>query len=199
MIYRFKIWFEEEEEIIRWIDIKPSHSFLDFHNAIIDSIQFDKSQPSSFYLSTDNWRKGKEISSIKKEGVASMEDSKLKDYINDPHQKFIFITDSVNYWTLFIELVSISEEKKNINYPNLFKSEGKAPKQSGGVEKLKLGTESEFDELATQMISERSPSKLTDPDDLESGFGEEGEEEEENEEDEFGEMYGDGLDSSDEY
>ena len=34
MIYRFKVWFEDLEDVVRWIDIKPSHSFLDFHNVI---------------------------------------------------------------------------------------------------------------------------------------------------------------------
>ena len=53
MIYRFKIWFEHKDEVIRWIDIKPSQTFLDFHEAIQDAIGFDK----------------KELSSTQKEGV----------------------------------------------------------------------------------------------------------------------------------
>ena len=38
MVYRFKVWFENNDEVIRWIDIKPSQTFLDFHNAIQDAI-----------------------------------------------------------------------------------------------------------------------------------------------------------------
>ncbi len=61
MNYRFKVWFEEDEDINRTIDIHPSATFLEFHNIIIDSISFNKKEQSSFYISDDNWRKGKEV------------------------------------------------------------------------------------------------------------------------------------------
>ena len=46
MIYRFKVWFEEEEEIFRVIDIAPSASFLSLHQVVLDSIGFKKDLPS---------------------------------------------------------------------------------------------------------------------------------------------------------
>lgn len=50
MIYRFKVWFEEEEDINRVIDIQPGATFLDFHNAILDSIGFKKRYANRFFL-----------------------------------------------------------------------------------------------------------------------------------------------------
>ena len=120
MIYRFKVWFEEEEEIFRVIDIAPSASFLSLHQVVLDSIGFKKDLPSSFYCSDDNWRKGKEIS-LNESSKLLMETSKLKDHINDPHQKFIFITDFNENWILNIELQSIQNDVSGIAYPFVFK------------------------------------------------------------------------------
>lgn len=184
MIYRFKVWFEEEEDINRIIDIQPSSTFLEFHKTILDSISFNKELPASFYCSDDNWRKGKEIS-LNENGKIKMADAKLKDHVNDPHQKFIFITDFNEIWTLNIELQSIQNDVKGISYPFVFRSNGKAPKQNEGVGRFKTVDETEFDEIANKLVSKHAP--MVDEDFDEEGFGEEGEE---GDEDEFGETYG---------
>lgn len=185
MIYRFKVWFEEEEDIYRIIDIQPSATFLEFHHAVLDSISFKKDIPSSFWCSDDNWRKGKEIS-LNEIGKIQMKDTKLKEHVNDPHQKFIMITDFNEMWTLHIELQSIQNDVVGISYPFVFRSVGKAPKQNEGVGRFKTVDETEFDEIANKLVSKHAP--MVDEDFDEEGFGEEGEEEEE--ENEFGETYG---------
>lgn len=188
MIYRFKVWFEEEEDIFRVIDITPAASFLSLHDTVLDSIGFRKDLPGSFFCSDDNWRKGKEISR-KDESKALMENSKLKDFVNDPHQKFILITDFNESWTLNIELQSIQNDVKGIAYPFVFKSVGKAPKQNEGIGRFKTVDENEFDEIANKLVSKHAP--MVDEDFDEEGFGEEGEEGEEDA-DEFGETFGEG-------
>ena len=176
MIYRFKVWFEEEEDIFRVIDIAPSASFLSLHEVVLDSIGFKKDLPSSFYCSDDNWRKGKEIS-LKDSSKLLMETSKLKDHINDPHQKFIFITDFNENWTLNIELQSIQNDVSGISYPFVLKSVGKAPKQNEGIGRFKTVDENEFDEIANKLVSKHAP--MIDEDFDEEGFGEEGEDSDE--------------------
>ncbi len=176
MIYRFKVWFEEEEDIFRVVDIAPSATFLSLHEVVLDSIGFKKDLPSSFYCSDDNWRKGKEIS-LKDSSKLLMETSKLKDHINDPHQKFIFITDFNENWTLNIELQSIQNDVNGISYPFVFKSVGKAPKQNEGIGRFKTVDENEFDEIANKLVSKHAP--MIDEDFDEEGFGEEGEDSDE--------------------
>ncbi len=188
MIYRFKVWFEEDEDICRVIDISPISSFEVFFNAIIDAISFNKKLDSSFYISDDNWRKGKEIS-LKDSAKLLMSQAKLNTHINDPHQKFILITDFNEEWTLLIELQSIQNDVKGINYPLVFKSIGKAPKQNEGVGRFKIVDENEFDEIANKLVSKHAP--LVEDGFDEEGFGEEGEDIDE-EEDEFGESFGEG-------
>jgi hypothetical protein len=188
MIYRFKVWFEEDEDICRVIDVSPISSFEVFFNAIIDAIGFNKKLDSSFYISDDNWRKGKEIS-LKDSTKLLMSQAKLNTHINDPHQKFILITDFNEEWTLLIELQSIQNDVKGINYPLVFKSVGKAPKQHEGVGRFKIVDENEFDEIANKLVSKHAP--LVEEGFDEEGFGEEGEDIDE-EEDEFGESFGEG-------
>ncbi len=188
MIYRFKIWFEEDEDIYREIDIQPTFTFLDFHNIVLDSIGFNKKEASSFYASDDNWRKGKEVT-LEDSGNNKLLMSKVKinELVDDPHQKFLYITDFKEMWTLHIELKSIQNDVKGIKYPLISKSVGKAPKQNEGISRFKIVDESEFDEIANKLVNKQTP--ILDEGFDEEGFGEEGEDTE-TEEDEFGETFG---------
>jgi hypothetical protein len=192
MIYRFKIWFEEEDDIFRVIDITPSSSFLQFHDIILDSIGFKKDLPSAFYSSEDNWRKGKEIHSV--EGKFLMENIKLKDQVNDPHQKFVYITDFNEQWTLHIELQSIQNEVGGLTYPIVFKSVGKAPKQNEGLSRFKTIDENEFDEIANKLVSQHAPMVDVDVDFDEEGFSEGGDDADAI--DDVGEAFGSGDDDN---
>ena len=192
MIYRFKIWFEEMEDIIRWIDIKPSHSFLDFHNAIQDAIGFDKKELASFYISDDKWKKHMEISvedmnmghdgGDSEDPVILMKDSRLRDWINDPHQRFIYVTDYLANWTLFCELQMIADEQPKKEYPLLYKSEGKAPRQREDS-RFKLLDDNEFDALAAKILAAKGAKNLMEGAEEEL-VEDEGDEEEDS--DEFG-------------
>jgi hypothetical protein len=185
MIYRFKVWFEEEEEVFRVIDIQPASSFLDFHNTILDSIGFKKDMPSAFYVSDDNWRKGKEIS-FHDASKLKMSEVKLKDCINDPHQKFVYITDFNEQWTFCIELQNINNDALGAVYPLVFKTVGKAPKQHEGLSRFKTVDENEFDEIANKLVSKHAP--MVDEDFDEDGFGQEGDDDD-NDSDEFSDEF----------
>ena len=52
-VYKFRIIYEDHEDVSRDIEIKPFHSFEDLHLAIQDSIKFDASKAASFYISDD--------------------------------------------------------------------------------------------------------------------------------------------------
>ncbi|MBX2986132.1 MAG: hypothetical protein KF882_09230 [Bacteroidia bacterium] len=209
MIYRFKIWFEDDDEIIRWIDMKPTHTFKDFHATILNAIEFKDKEPASFFLSNDKWAKGLEIT-LEDMGFDEsdspknlMKDSLLKSHINDPHQKFIYINDFMQMWTLMIELQNIiAEDAKGITYPHLYKSVGKAPKQETGVVDFPLIDGMEFDNLAEQLIKEKGKHR-TDADFSEDlSFDDEDDDddfddEDEEDKDEFGPEYGEEYDEGD--
>jgi hypothetical protein len=136
-VYKFRITFEDYDDISREIEIKSNQTFEDFHKAIHASISFDGKAASSFYMSNDHWHKGKEITSMEgaaKAGTSTMDRSFLKNFIEDPHQKIYYIFNLDKPWTFLIELIKISiQENPKLTYPVCIKSSGEAPKQYNTV------------------------------------------------------------------
>jgi len=146
MIYRFKVRFEEEEDFERWIDIKTTATFLQFHNAIQDTIKFNKKEDASFYVSNDSWKRMKEITLPASANESKNDNSPvIAAYINEPYQKFIYVADHSMEWTMEVELSKIMDETKDVFYPFIAKSVGNPPRQNG----LQISEA----ELAEEMIS----------------------------------------------
>jgi Plasmid pRiA4b ORF-3-like protein len=135
LVYRFRVTFEDYDEVTRDIEIKSSQTFEDLHQIIQSCIGFDGSKSASFYISNDNWVKGQEISLEKKndkegKAIAIMNDSKLNIHIADPHQKIYYLSDFDANWGFMIELIKIIPDADvNKLYPVCIKSIGEAPKQ----------------------------------------------------------------------
>lgn len=142
-IYRFRISFEDFDEVVREIDIKSTQTFEDLHKAVHRSTGYSAEKSSSFFVSTDNWIKGDEIAYLPNQrkidrGVALMENSKLSRFIDDPHQKFYYIYNFDRPFDFHVELIKIIlTTDPNIEYPYLVKSTGEAPKI---IEKDNFGT-----------------------------------------------------------
>lgn len=149
-VYKFRVCFEDHEDISRDIEIKPDQSFEDLHLCIQSAIGFDGSKPASFFMSNDHWVKDIEISNENKtnkngEKIALMRKSKLFDFIVDPHQKIYYEFDPLAGWTFLIELVKIVPISQNIlPYPRCVKFTGEAPKQYNKIEPIKDNGEFDF-------------------------------------------------------
>ncbi len=134
-VYRFRVTFEDYDEVTRDIEVKSTQFFSDLHTCIQSAIGFDNSKPSSFYMSNDNWIKGQEISTIIRKNKAGdesvlMEKSRLCDFIADPHQKIYYLSDHDSNWTFMIELMKIlPTDDATKTYPICIKSAGAAPRQ----------------------------------------------------------------------
>jgi hypothetical protein len=127
--YRFRVTFEEHDEVSRDIEIKATQSFLDLHEAIQLAIGFDNKHEASFFMSNDNWKKGQEItnSSAGDPESINMKDAVVSNFITDPHQKIYLVYD--HRWTFYIELVKIVASQPDVKYPVCVRSAGDAPKQ----------------------------------------------------------------------
>ncbi len=140
-VYRFKVVFDEQDEVSREIDIKGTHTFKDFHDCILQSVGFDTKHAASLFISDDQWRAGSEFvlrEEDKEKGAHGkkksapnrlMQQGKLVSFIEDPHQKFIYIYDYEMQWTFMIELMKIIPADPTQSYPRVSKSTGIAPKQ----------------------------------------------------------------------
>lgn len=200
-IYRFRIHFEEDDEVVRVFEVKSSQNLEDLHFALLQSVDFDNKHNASFFISDDYWKKGKRYVFLPEpefEELPLFASTRLSALINDPHQKLLYIYDHVVEWTFLIELIGITmAEDAKKTYPFLVRKEGKGPKQykvqrkvgedleedefsyltknliSGEIAEEMMGED--LDEGETDDMNEESDGdSVDDSDDSDEMFGEEG-------------------------
>lgn len=174
-VYRFKVTFEDYDDVVREIEIQSKQTFEDFHRTIQQSTGYTVEVSSSFYVSNDFWIKGEEIAfmpSAKKtdRGVALMEKSKLSRFIDDPHQKFYYTYNFERPYDFHIELIKILLDDVTATvYPRVVKSVGDAPKPFGVVAAVAVADENaeDFDFLHEEGLNPEDAEDFTEVDDVE--------------------------------
>ncbi len=169
-ILRFRVYWEDDDQTYRDIEIQGHMTFLDFHKAILSSYEFDGKHTASFYESNDKWAYGRELNSEvlvnKKDAPAlSMVKTPVSALVAKPDQKFIYVYDPAKKWTFLVELIGVSKEETSRRvYPFLLRKEGIAPAQYGikGVSHDKIMEIEEKYDLGAEEMAE--------------GFSDEGEE-----------------------
>jgi len=135
-LYRFRIEIEDHDNLFREIEIKSSQTFQDLHYSILQAFGFDLKHAASFFYSDDLWHMEDEIafellpySQIS--GASPMSKVRISDYIDDPHQRFLYVYQSDEGWVFLTELVQINTSPlpTGESYPKMVKSVGEAPKQ----------------------------------------------------------------------
>ena len=199
-VYKFNVTLEDYDDLLRVIEIKSNQTFEDLHKCILQAFGFDDKQLASFYMSDDYWRKGQEIT-LRKEDLPLDEDEirkkvdpkklmadiKIARYIEQPHQRFVYVFDPVVQWSFLIEMIKIADENAKLNYPAIVKTYGTAPKQ---YKQTNMAREELSPDMAMAgLLNDLEPEdeeiyKTLDPaeeaveeDDINSLEGEEGEEE----------------------
>jgi hypothetical protein len=136
-ILKFRIYFEEDESVYRDVVIRHTQSFLDLHETILRSYEFDSKHKATFFRSNDHWQRGREISLEKydkeyKVAPLLMNETTIGSEIRIPNQKFIYLYDFNKNWSFLVELINVSkEENPKISYPSTVRTEGIAPSQYG--------------------------------------------------------------------
>jgi len=150
-IYRFRITFEDYEDVYREIDMPSKSTFLELHHAIHTATGYEIERSSSFYVSNDQWKKGTEIAYLpndrkKAAGVLEMELIKMSKFIDDPHQKFYYIYNFDRPYDFHVELIKILKEEDGKSYPAIFKSVGEVPKNITAANFPVAGADEDDDE-----------------------------------------------------
>ena len=170
-ILKFRIYWEEDESVYRDIVIKHQQHFLDLHQAILKSYEFDSKHQATFYKSNDAWQQGREISLEKydksyKAEPLMMAEVNIGSQISDPNQKFIYEYDFAKNWRFMVELINVDrDEDKKLEYPSCVRKEGLGPSQYGtkGIIENRMAEIEEKYDLGADALSD--------------GFGEEGDDE----------------------
>jgi hypothetical protein len=146
LIYRFKITSQEHEEYTMEIEIQPGQTFRDFHECIIESSELLPPEKAFFFPTDKKNKRSTEISlkSYKKQEkkydpeldemvvvtitAKLMKDAKVKNYIEDPHQRMIYEYYGKATHTFLIELFRIAQSDGLSIYPKCVKRSGELPK-----------------------------------------------------------------------
>lgn len=169
-LLRFRVYWEEDDQVYRDIELQTGQTFLDFHQTIIKAYEFDGKHAASFFESNDRWQRNREISSEvlvnKKDAPAlSMLKTPVSALVAKPDQKFVYIYDLAKQWVFLVELIGVSkDEDSRKTYPLIVRKEGIAPAQYGikGIAQDKLMEIEEKYDLGAEEMAE--------------GFGNEGDE-----------------------
>ena len=161
-ILRFRVYWEEDDQVYRDIEIRPAQSFLELHQAINKAYEFDGKHSASFYESNDKWQRGREINSEvlvnKKDAPAlSMTRTPVSALVAKPDQKFVYEYDPAKHWTFLVELIGVAkDEDSRREYPFVLRKEGIGPAQYGvkGVAQDKLMEIEEKYDLGAEEMAE---------------------------------------------
>lgn len=178
-IYRFRVTFEDDEDVYREIDMPAKATFFELHQAIHKATGYTADISSSFYVSNDQWRKGTEIAYLpterkRNQGVLTMEDIRLRKFIDDPHQKFYYVYNFDRPYDFHVELIKILTEEDGKEYPSIYKTVGTVPKAVAAAN-FPLSTEDDEDEEDDMPIDETEYG-LDEDEDFDSFDSEEGDE-----------------------
>ncbi len=157
---KFRILLDtaNDDEIFRDVLIDESNSFESFYKIILQSFNFSGQEMASFYVSNDQWDKGHEISLMDLSNdedtqinCSTMNNTIIKDFINQKDQKFIFIYDFLNMWIFLIEL--IGKEDGDLSSPKLILEVGNSPNENENKNLNTLIFENQFPEEDSEIDS----------------------------------------------
>lgn len=155
---KFRVLLDStDNEVFRDILIRDNDNFESLYKGILASYHFSEDQMASFYVSNHNWDKGFEISLFDMSfgedpdqilpGV--MSETTIRDFIQDPDQKFILVHDFIRMWIFLIELIGIEKEEPETAKTVL--SVGQPPLESSrSGEEDSIYFETEMDEDADE-------------------------------------------------
>jgi Plasmid pRiA4b ORF-3-like protein len=136
MVFKFTLLSDEVDDFARVITIDSEAKFIDLNNAILESVAFDKSQMTSFFMCSDNWEKGQEITLVEMESGSEydnlvMDKTSLDELLIDEKQKVLFVFDVFSERAFFMELSEIITGKSQ-DKPKCISKIGEAPAQLVG-------------------------------------------------------------------
>jgi hypothetical protein len=133
MVYKFTMLSDEIDDFVRVIEIDSEAKFIDLHNAILDSVNYEKNQMTTFFICSDNWEKGQEVTLVEMESSSEydnlvMDETTLEELLVDENQKLLYVFDMMSDRVFFLELTEIVP-RKSLSNAVCVSSEGSAPVQ----------------------------------------------------------------------
>jgi hypothetical protein len=135
MVYKFKITSLEKEDFSRVVKIKEDQTFLELHETIQHSVDYDDSQLASFYTLDAMGMRNKEVSLFEMEdeenGVETyvMDVTMIREILDKEKDKLLYVFDFFGDRAFDISFIGTEKEEENLIYPVCAEKEGEAPVQ----------------------------------------------------------------------
>ncbi len=155
IIYKFRMLSDENDHFVRDYEVPATLTLLQFHNFIIDSLEYEPCI-SSFFTTDAQWEKTGEFTTVdmgfvpeqEVEGVVApqpMESVALCDVMHYMHDRLIYNFDLFASRAYYLELVEASEVEESNLYPRESFAHATAPDQYDPDSSVEDG--SIFDEM----------------------------------------------------
>lgn len=125
MLYTITVVSPEVEDFILELQIESDATFADLHQLIRETCSWGTSQPATFYVCDDHWRRQRTIPERSYEDD-TMDEVELGDLLDDEGQRLQYIFDPENRRKLLIEVTRIAYGK-NIDKPLCRRHHGTPP------------------------------------------------------------------------
>jgi hypothetical protein len=145
--YKLRMLLDDQDDFLRDYEIRSNQTFLNLYELIRQTVKLQGNELASFFICDSKWRKKKEITLMdmqdeteadqgtdddddeyrkpqKKLPTFTMENAKIKDFIEDPAQRILLEYDFLNPTVFYLELFKISEANENVAYPICVKQTG---------------------------------------------------------------------------
>jgi hypothetical protein len=136
MIYKFRILSEENDNFVREIEIDAEQTYLEFHNCIQASTEYDSTQMASFYQIGPDGLRGKEIALFEMNteeddnmNVVAMDVAMIREFVSKEIPVLSYVFDFFSNRAYTIELLETRRGGRIEDYPKVLLAEGDAPEQ----------------------------------------------------------------------
>ena len=132
MKYNIQVVLEAKNDVIRNIDISPNKSLEDLHYAIIDSLELNKQEIASFYMTNKKFELLNEIPIFKidesEKDTIVMSEIKLESIFTNSDNQLLYIYDFLKMWRFLISFSNTSNTKSENT--EVTRSIGKMPEEA---------------------------------------------------------------------
>ena len=123
---------EEVDGFKRTFEADPDATFLDLHNAILESVGYPNDQMTSFFICNDRWERGQEVTLVEMGDSfdyenMTMEETRLSDLMTETQQRLVYVFDPLYDRVFFGSLNAI--KAGTMTGVTCTEQKGKAPKQ----------------------------------------------------------------------
>ena len=145
-MYKIRVILDTKEDVIRTLLVDSNINLEKLHLTIAKSFGFKGQEMASFYRTDEEWTQGEEIPLFNMEEIGegiSMQTCILNTSLPEENDKLIYVYDFLKMWTFYVEVIEISDEKKE-GLPQIILTVGEIPTEAPEKEFVADKTEDPF-------------------------------------------------------